>query len=136
MPFWKCYYHIVWATKEREPVITAQIEPILFDSIRYKAQELGCAVLAINGISDHVHAAVSIPPTLTIADWIKHIKGVSSRAINEGQTETAARFRWQRGYGVLTVGERHLPMVLEYIVHQKEHHSKGTLYAALEHTCE
>lgn len=136
MPFWKCYYHIIWATKEREPLITAEVEPVLFDAIRQKGHELGCDVLAINGISDHVHAAVSIPPTLTIADWMKHIKGASSRVINESQMETTARFRWQRGYGVLTVGERHLPMVLEYITKQKEHHSKGTLYAALEHTCE
>jgi putative transposase len=133
MPFWRCYYHIVWATKGREPLITPTLEQILFEAVKHKADELGSMVLIANAVSDHVHVAVSIPPTLKIADWMKHIKGASSREINESQSNASARFRWQGGYGVITVGPQALELVQDYIARQKEHHAEGTLYPSLEH---
>jgi putative transposase len=132
MPFWRCYYHIVWATKGREPLITPALEHILFASVKHKAEDLGTRVLAINAVSDHVHVAVSIPPTLNVADWMKHIKGVSSHDINESQPDASDRFRWQGGYGVISVGPQGLELVQDYIVRQKEHHAQGTLYPSLE----
>ena len=132
MPFWRCYYPVAWTTKSREPLITLNLEPILFGAIEAKAKSLGCSLLGVNAVSDHIHAAVTIPPSLSIADWMKHVKGVSSREINEGQTDALARFRWQRGYGVLTFGQRNLPMILDYIARQKEHHAKGTTHAYME----
>ncbi len=136
MPFWRCYYHIVWATKGREPLITPPVENIVFAAVKQKAEALGTAVLAINSVSDHVHVAVSMPPTLNIADWMKQIKGASSHGINESQPEAIARFRWQGGYGVVTVGPQGLKLVQDYIAHQKEHHAQGTLYQSLEYTGE
>src|SRR5262245_23696996 len=115
MPFWRCYYHLIWTTKGREPLITANLEPILFGAIEAKAKTLGCTLLGINAVSDHIHVAVTMPPTLCIADWMKHVKGASSREINEGQSDTLARFRWQSGYGALTFGQKVMPDVLEYI---------------------
>ena len=136
MPFLRCYYHIVWATKGREPLITHAVENILFEAVKQKAEALGTAVLAINAISDHIHVAVSMPPTLNIADWMKHVKGASSHDINESQPEALARFRWQGGYGVVTVGPQGLNLVQDYIMHQKEHHAEGTLFKSLEYTGE
>ncbi len=136
MPYWRCYYHIVWATKGREPLITPALERVLFEAVKQKAEALGSSVLAINSVSDHVHVAVSMPPTLTIADWMKHVKGASSHDINESQPQNAARFRWQGGYGVVTVGPQALELVQSYIARQKEHHANGTLYPSLEYVAE
>ena len=132
MPFWRCYYHIVWATKGRESAITSTVEKVVFRAVELKSREIGSWVLAINAMVDHVHVAVSIPPTLSIADWTKHVKGVSSREVNESLADTQTQFRWQRGYGALTVGERGLALVVDYVQRQKEHHANGTVYVALE----
>jgi REP-associated tyrosine transposase len=133
--YWRCYYHIVWATKGREPLITAGVEKVLFRAIEMKAQAMSSSILAINAALDHIHVLTSIPPTLAAADWVKHIKGTSSHEVNDAQPNND-RFRWQGSYSVLTVGERNLPIVMDYIARQKEHHANGTLYKALEYTGE
>lgn len=134
MPFWKCYYHIIWATKNRQPIITPVIEPILFEAIRQKSDELLCPLLAINGIADHIHIAVSIRPSLSVADWVGQVKGTSSHAINTAFGELETKFRWQEDYGVVTFGAKNLPLVVQYIEHQKEHHQTGNLQPYLETT--
>lgn len=132
MTFWQCYYHIVWATKNRAPLITASLEPILFHTIRHKSTELGCELLAVNAVNDHVHTAVRIPPSVAVKDWAKLVKGVSSREINTALGSTSERFRWQEGYGVLTFGARNIAFVTDYIVNQKTHHAQNQVQPYLE----
>lgn len=45
MPYWQLFYHIVWSTKGREPLLTPDIEPFVFDFLRRKAIGLGATVL-------------------------------------------------------------------------------------------
>ena len=59
MTFWRCYYHLVWTTRNREPLIQPDIEKRLYAYIVCKAAELDVYVYAINGCSDHVHLIVS-----------------------------------------------------------------------------
>jgi putative transposase len=91
-----------------------------------------CKLIIINGTVDHVHAAVTIPPHCCVAEWIKNIKGYSSRELNYTFNDTMERFHWQSGYGVLTFGARNLDLVVNYIERQKIHHVQGTLEAYLE----
>lgn len=105
---------------------------MLFGAIERKSVDLGCEVLAINGVSDHVHVAVRIPPTLAVTEWAKHVKGVSSRELNVALGTEAERFRWQDGFGVLTFGAKNLDLVLNYIHQQKQHHQQQTLEPYLE----
>src|SRR5690349_11285144 len=118
MPFWKCYYHVIWATKNREALITPTVETVLFETIRSKSEELRSPVLAINGTADHVHVAVCIRPALAVGDWVGQIKGASSRAINLAFDTLEAKFRWQEDYGVLTFGEKNSSFVVSYIKKQ------------------
>jgi putative transposase len=134
MPFWKCYYHIVWATKNREALITPAAEKIIHEAVRSKSNELHCEIQGINGMADHVHVAVSIRPSLSVSDWVKQIKGASSRTMNLAFDNMEPKFRWQDEYGVLTFGEKNLPLVLSYIENQKEHHRTGDLQPYLERT--
>jgi REP element-mobilizing transposase RayT len=132
MPFWKCYYHIIWATKNRETVITPAIETILFPAIQSKSDELRSPILAINGVADHVHVAVCIRPSLAVGDWVGQIKGASSHAVNLAFTDLEPKFRWQTDYGVVTFGVKNAPFVVSYIENQKAHHRSGSLQAYLE----
>jgi len=134
MSFWRCYYHIVWTTKNREPLITAASEPILFEAVCSKCAELRCEIQAVNAVSDHIHIAVCIPPKVAVADWAKHVKGMSSFAVNSMFPNASSHFRWQSGYGVLTFGTKNLAFVIQYIERQKEHHANGTLEPYLEQT--
>jgi putative transposase len=131
MAFFKCYYHIVWATKRRLPLINSPIEAIILRTVEQKCAELRCKLLAVNTALDHIHTAVAIPPAIAVADVIGNLKGTSSRAINLTLEQTD-RFRWQESYGVLTFGETALPFVRNYIARQKEHHQQGSTYDYLE----
>ena len=132
MTFWRCYYHLVWTTRDREPLIQPDIEKRLYAYIVYKAAELGVYVYAINGCSDHVHLIVSIPPKLAVADVVKRLKGASSHDMGV----QSVPFDWQRGYGVLTVGEKHRMIAQAYVEGQKNHHAAGSTMAALEYCAE
>ena len=82
MPCWRLHYHLVWATWERAPLITANVERVVHQIIFAKARELGLVLHAVGGVSDHVHVVVSIPPTRCVAEIVKQLKGASSRAVH------------------------------------------------------
>lgn len=104
----------------------------MFNAIREKSNALGATIYEINGVVDHIHTAVSIPPRLAVADWVRQVKGFSTRQVNAFGPDAADRFAWQAGYSVLTFGKKALPFVCAYIVKQKEHHAHNTLDPYLE----
>lgn len=131
MPFRRTYYHLVWGTKNRQELIAPDVEPTLFQYLTNKAVENGIHVYALNGWFDHVHLVGSIPPKIAVATAVKRLKGASSYYINE-QRILKEKFVWQRGYGVLTMGERHLEKAIAYVERQKEHHQNQTTNSWLE----
>jgi putative transposase len=133
LPFWKCYYHLVWTTKHRQPIITPERERIIFATVRRVADDLKSEVWAINGTSDHIHVAASIPPGVAVAEWVKRCKGASSYMVNKS-APAEDRFGWQAGYSVLTFGQKVLPFVVAYITNQKQHHANSELQPYLERT--
>ena len=69
MAFWRLYYHLVWATKNREPLIRPAIEERLYAYLVHKAAELGAYVYAVHGWTDHIHLIVAIPPSMPSPMW-------------------------------------------------------------------
>jgi REP element-mobilizing transposase RayT len=132
MALWRLYYHLVWATKERQPLINSDREDELYRYIIAKADDLGCIVHAIGGVEDHIHLVVSIPPTLAIADFVKKIKGSSAHYLNQSLSTSLDKFGWQEGYGVFSMGGKQLEQAVEYVKNQKAHHLDGTAIASLE----
>ena len=132
MPFWNCYYHIVWTTKYRQPTITLQMERLIFSAVEQKSAELHCPILALNAVADHVHVAVCITPSVAVANWVGQSKGLSAHAINANFNELEISFKWQDGYGAVTFGEKQLPFVQAYIQQQKQHHESGKVFEKLE----
>lgn len=125
------YFHLTWGTQDREPLITKGIERRLYRCIVSQVQKLGCQVLAINGVPDHIHLVVKLRSTVPIATLIKQAKGVSAKFINDHNLVKDG-FRWQSGYGAFTISRWDLHMIINYVKKQKDHHQEGVLVDELE----
>ncbi len=133
MPYRSLFYHLVWATRDREPLITHELLSDVLRLVRQAAERGGIEVYAVGGTGDHVHVAASIPPSLAVAEAVRRIKGGSSHAINQ---ITGGGFAWQAEYGVVTFAERHLPQVMDYIHNQERRHADRSVWQLLERIAE
>ena len=131
MTYWRLHYHIIWSTMDRQPILTSDLEKLFYGVIYGKAKELDLKIHAAGNLADHVHIVLSIPPKISVADCVRHLKGASAYAINHIDGSDG-QFKWQAGYGALTVGERSLETVMEYAARQKEHHKAGTTIGIYE----
>ena len=131
MPYWRLFYHVTWAVKERMPLIDPAWEDRLHSVLAAKAIEMGSVVHAVGGTADHVHLALSIPPSVEVARVLGRVKGSSSHFVNH-ELEPKGPFAWQSSYGVLSFGEKALGTVVRYVHSQKQHHSLGNAIPALE----
>jgi putative transposase len=118
--------------KNRLPLIESAWEADLHGYIWGKATALECISHAINGMSDHLHVVISIPPKLSVATLIGKLKGASSHHVNKRYMDNA--FAWQAEYGVLSFSERSLSRVVDYVKNQKKHHEENTLNTAMENS--
>lgn len=84
------------------------------------SKKLCCPAIEIGGIEDHVHLLIRFPRTMTVADWFKEVKRVSSAFAKERDP----RFAWQSGYGAFSVDGSGLDPVIHYIRTQEDHHRK------------
>ena len=116
------FFHIVWSTKNRMPIIEPPFEKRLYDYIGGIIKKERGLLLSIGGVSDHVHILIQIPVQVSIPDLMRLIKTNSSKFIN--QTILQNKFLWQEGYGVFSVSLSKLNVVKNYILLQKKHHEK------------
>jgi putative transposase len=126
----RLYVHLVWATWNRQPFITEEIEPLLYRSMIAKATEMGCVTIAAGGYTEHAHILLKIPTVHSIALIVRALKGASSFLVSH--RERAAPFRWQSGYGAFTLRDTDVPVVKRYIQRQKEHHRSDTIHIEWE----
>ncbi len=131
MPYWRLFYHFVWGTKNREPLIAPEWEDSLHNVIAAKATELGAFVHAVGGTEDHAHLVVSVPPKIALSTFIGQVKGNSSHFVNH-ELNVDIHFAWQAEYGVVSFGGKMLNMVAGYAKNQRKHHMEGTTIAMLE----
>jgi putative transposase len=95
MPYYRLFYHIVWSTKNRLPLITQENCTPIYASIKAKVKELGGITHALNGSNNHIHLVVTLPPKIALANFIGQVKGCSSHLASRwnGRYEP---FAWQR----------------------------------------
>ena len=129
------FLHLVWATWDRLPMISPDIERYLYREIESEAIKMRCIVLALNGTANHVHVLLIIPTTVTIADLAKQIKGASSHFVNE-VLNPEMPFKWQGSYGAFTVSRWDVDKIVAYVKNQNQHHAAETLIAEWEETYE
>jgi len=80
-PYTQLYLHAVWATWDRLPLITPDIQPKVFAAIQAQSQKVAVDILTVGGVADHVHVLLRFPTTTTIADVVKSLKGGSTHLI-------------------------------------------------------
>ncbi|MGA0333603.1 MAG: IS200/IS605 family transposase [Kiritimatiellia bacterium] len=121
----KILLHIVFSTKDRAPCLTTNLRPALHAYMATLARNQGCECYRANGIEDHVHLAIGLARTITVADLVKELKTESNKWL-KNEDKTLSHFSWQKGYGVFSLGASQLPDLLGYIDNQETHHQKVT----------
>jgi len=117
--------HLVFSTKNREPILDAATLPKLHAYFVGVLKGLDCTPIQIGGVADHVHLLFALSRTRTIADMTRELKTNSTNWLHT-QGARYNQFHWQAGYGVFSVSASNIAEVKSYIVHQPEHHRKVT----------
>ena len=129
--FHQLYYHFIWSTHSREPLIDRVWRPDLLQIINDEVKIRGGLPLRHNAMPDHVHLVVRLPPTVLISDFIGKVKGATSFRVNRN-IRPKFKLRWQEGYGVLSLRRDDLQKVYQYVDHQEEHHRSRKISSLLE----
>jgi len=130
MPYWQLFYHFVWTTKNRQPLLTPDVSHIVFELIRTKAIGLGGVVYAVGGYLDHAHLVTSVPPRIAVATFIGQVKGSTSARFN--QLDLPTKLYWQEEYGVFSFDAKKLHNFIAYVKNQQRHHTQGTEIPVIE----
>jgi REP element-mobilizing transposase RayT len=115
------YIHVVFSTKSRVKIIPAEIERDLYAYIGGIVNNHSSKLIAANGTSNHAHLLISLGKTILIPELVGHIKRDSSKWL-KSRSSMLAKFSWQDGYSVFSVGHLQLASVVKYIDDQKTHH--------------
>ena len=118
---WNCKYHIVFAPKYRRQVIYGKIKKDIGTILRKLCEYKGVEILEANACTDHIHMLVSIPPKLSVSQFMGYLKGKSSLMIFDRHANLKYRYGnrqfWCKGYYVDTVG-RNRKAIEAYIKNQ------------------
>jgi REP element-mobilizing transposase RayT len=117
--------HIVFGTKDRMALLTPAVRPALHAYLATVVRHAGCECPRAGGAEDHVHLAVRLSRTITVATLVEEAKTSSSKWLKTQAPEFAG-FAWQRGYAVFSVGPSDLDALVAYIDGQEEHHRDQT----------
>lgn len=118
-------YHIVFSTKDREPVLAADHRRDLFAYIWGVLKKHECHLYRLNGVADHVHILTDLHPTVALANLVKNIKIASSAWIKDEKVFQGFS-HWQDGYGAFTCCMKEKDALIEYIKNQEGHHRTTT----------
>ncbi len=131
----QCLHHVVFATKNRQPVLVEENRRQLFAYMHGIINRLDCHLYRLNGVEDHLHMLVGLHPTIAPSSFVQQIKLGSGNWIRSG--ELFPRFdHWQEGYGVFTISWNNKDRVIEYIKNQEEHHRKVSFVEELRQIVE
>ncbi|MDZ7290292.1 MAG: IS200/IS605 family transposase [candidate division KSB1 bacterium] len=130
--FHELVFHFVFATKDRTPSLMPSIQRLLYSHLRQVCKELPCELHEIGGTEDHLHLLLSLRPSQRIDVVADTLKAAGAEMINKlalGKT-----LEWEEGYGVLSLRNKDIEIVAEYIRTQPERHRKGDLIGKMERT--
>ena len=130
-PYTQLYLHMIWATWDRLPLLTDDIEQRVYAAIAAKCKAMKCVPLAINGVEDHLHLLMRFHTTVAVAKIAKEVKGASSHLVTH-EIKPGEFFKWQGGYSAFTIRKSDVAVVQAYIENQKQHHADNDLRTAWE----
>ncbi len=116
--------HLVFSTKDRRPLLRdMQLRQAMHKYLGGSSNRLHCGSIVVGGVEDHVHLLARQARTISISEWVKELKRVTSLWAKEHDPRWAG-FQWQAGYGAFSVSQSETGRVKLYIEQQEEHHRK------------
>ena len=117
-------YHLVWVTKYRKPVLRGEIAIRLRELVRQTCATLDVYIVSGHVSPDHVHLLVSVPPSISVSELVKRIKGRSRRRMQEEFGELKRQYwgkhLWARGYFAVSTGNVTDEVIQQYIQDHKD----------------
>ena len=116
--------HLVFSTKDRRPFLDQRdIRDEMHSVLGGTSKTLGCHPLIAGGVADHIHLLANQSKTISLSDWVKELKRVTSIWI-KGKGPRYNDLFWQAGYGAFSVSYSMVDKVTDYIRRQEEHHQE------------
>ena len=120
---YRCQYHIVFAPKYRRKVIYNELRTDIGQILRKLCNERKVEIIEAEACPDHIHMLVSIPPYLSVSQFMGFLKSKSALMIFDRHANLKYKYGkrsfWSRGYFVDTVGKNE-KAIKEYIRKQLE----------------
>ncbi len=117
--------HTIFSTKHRRPfLLDSDLRSDTFAYLGGVCRSFDAIPLIIGGHTDHVHLLTTLPRTLSQSEFVKECKRPSTNWLKK--EKGVEDFSWQSGYGVFSVSESRIPLVVHYIQQQEEHHRTKT----------
>ena len=118
---WNCKYHIVFARKYRRQIIYGKIKADIGAILRKLCDQKEVEIIEANACKDNIHMLVSIPPKLSVSQFMGYLKGKSSLMIFDRHANLKYKYGnrqfWCKGYYIDTVG-RNKKVIEEYLKNQ------------------
>ncbi len=124
------YVHLIYSTKNRQPIIRPEIEEELRKYHAGILQNLDSPLISMDGTADHIHILFRLGRKIALADLVEEIKKSSSKWL-KSKGPNYRDFYWQSGYGAFSIGQSGIAQLKKYIATQKEHHRKVTFQEEL-----
>ena len=124
--------HVIFSTKNREALITPQIEPELFAYMGGILKNNASKLIDAGGTTDHVHLLISQSKNIALSTLMKDLKKDSSVWIKT-KGATFRNFHWQDGYGAFSINKADLLGLKRYLANQRDHHRKRSFQEELLH---
>lgn len=120
---YRCEYHVVFAPKYRRKIIYNEIKKDIGEILRKLCNEMKVEIIEAEACPDNIHMLVSIPPYMSVAQFMGTLKSKSALMIFDRHANLKYKYGnrnfWCRGYYVDTVGKNE-KMIKEYIRRQLE----------------
>ncbi|QUE32437.1 IS200/IS605 family transposase (plasmid) [Francisella philomiragia] len=123
---YSCKYHIIWCPKYRRKVLVGAVETRLKELVYEISSELKVEVIEVETDKDHIHILVEVDPQFGVSNYVKKLKGRTSRILRDEFPHLRQRLPtlWTNSYFVSTVGGAPLSVVKQYIENQQLSESK------------
>jgi putative transposase len=119
----QCYFHLVFAVKNRNALISKEWKDELEKYITGIVQNHRHKMLTIGSMPDHIHIFLGYNVNQLLPDLVEEIK-TSSNSLIKGKRLSRFKFEWQKGYGAFTHSHSQIDPVAKYILTQEEHHKR------------
>jgi putative transposase len=118
---YSCKYHVVFCPKYRRKVLVDGIDTRLKEIIQQVADDLGCEIIELEILPDHVHILCEVDPQFGVHKFVKRVKGCSSFLLRKQFPTLKSRLPtlWTNSYFISTVGGAPLAVIKQYIENQK-----------------